>query len=134
MARRPLLAAALALAACTTTGSQGPGPEQPPQPARPPPKPSVDLEAMDRPANPCADFYQYACGGWLAKTEIPADRPSWSRGFSEIQQRNQSVLRQILQDAAAGKGGADATTKKLGDFYESCMAEERIEKATAGEL
>jgi endothelin-converting enzyme/putative endopeptidase len=94
----------------------------------------IDETIIDHSVKPCDDFYRFACGGWIARTQIPADRPTWSRGFSEIHERNQAVLRQILQDAAAGKGTPDATTKKLGDFYTSCMAEDRIENATKAEL
>lgn len=94
----------------------------------------IDESIIDRSVKPCDDFYRYACGGWLARTQIPADRPTWSRGFSEIHERNQTVLRQILQDAAAAKGPVDATTKKLGDFYAACMAEDRIEQTAKAEL
>ena len=94
----------------------------------------IDESIIDRSVKPCDDFYRFACGGWLTRTQIPADRPTWSRGFSEIHERNQSVLRQILQDAAAGKGATDPTTKKLGDFYAACMAEDRIEGTAKAEL
>lgn len=104
------------------------------QPALPPIPPGIDESIIDRAVSPCEDFYRYACGGWLKKTEIPADRPSWSRGFSEVHERNQTMLREILDEAAAGKGGADATMKKLGDFYASCMAEDQIEKTAQADI
>ncbi len=71
--------------------------------AKLPVPPGLDEQAMDPTANPCDDFYQYACGGWVKTTEIPADRPLYSRGFVAILDRNEAVERQILEDAAAGK-------------------------------
>src|SRR5260221_6362313 len=40
--------------------------------------PSLDVSAMDKTADPCNDFYQYTCGGWMAHNPIPADQASWS--------------------------------------------------------
>jgi putative endopeptidase len=89
----------------------------------------VGLEAssLDRTADPCLDFYQYACGGWLANNQIPADRARWAR-FSEIEEKNKAATKTLLEEAAKGIG-ADAATKKLGDFYASCMDEGAIERA-----
>jgi len=81
--------------------------------------PGADANAIDRKVDPCADFYQYACGNWLAENPIPADQSSWGR-FSELTERNRIILRQILEEAAA-KRAADADTRKIGDYYASCM-------------
>ena len=50
---------------------------------------------------------------------MPADRSTWGR-FDELQERNNETLRQILEAAAAGR---DPASKKIGDYYASCMDE-----------
>ena len=86
--------------------------------------PSFDLGAIDRKADPCTDFYQYACGTWLKNNPIPADQSSWGR-FSELDERNQMILRQILEKASAATT-PDANTQKIGDYYSSCIDESSI--------
>jgi putative endopeptidase len=95
----------------------------------------IDPAVIDRSIKPCDDFFRYACGGWLAKTEIPADRPGWSRGFAEMAEKNQTTLRELLEKgeiAAASSGVPDG--KKLTDYFSACMNEERIEKTAQAEL
>ncbi|MEO8846208.1 MAG: M13 family metallopeptidase [Kofleriaceae bacterium] len=88
----------------------------------------LDPDALDRTADPCDDFYQFACGGYIAKTEIPADKPITMRSFVAISDRNLEYEKSILETAAA-KPGDDAILKQLGTFYGSCMNETAIEKA-----
>ena len=105
-----------------------------PQPAPPAPAaPSasgLQLDAMDRTADACTDFYQFACGAWMAKNPMPADRSSWGR-FDELQERNNETLRKILDAAAAGR---DPASKKIGDYYASCMDETAINAKGAAPL
>jgi len=94
----------------------------------------VGLEALslDRTADPCVDFYQFACGGWLQSHPIPADRAQWGRS-DEVDDHNKAAIKALLDDAAKATGG-DPATRKLGDFYASCMDEAAIERAGTGAL
>ncbi|HZJ63101.1 MAG TPA: M13 family metallopeptidase [Kofleriaceae bacterium] len=89
----------------------------------------VGLEAssLDRTSDPCVDFYQFACGGWIQNNPIPADRPRWGRG-SDLDERNKTAIQALLEDAAKGVG-AEPGSKKLGDFYAACMDEAAAERA-----
>ena len=86
----------------------------------------LEAETLDRRVDPCVDFYQFACGGWLARTELPDDTSRWGR-FAEVDAQNRVVLHQLLEDARAP--GGDAATRSLGAFYASCLDEEAIERA-----
>jgi len=83
----------------------------------------IEIDALDRKIDPCTDFYQFACGGWIAKNPLPADRRSYGR-FAEVQERNFTLLRRILESP-----GAEGDRKKAADFYAACMDEPAIETA-----
>ena len=86
------------------------------------------LSSMDPEAEPCEDFYRYACGGWLDNTELPSDQTRWGRSFSVINERNREIVRDILESAAANPG--DHQERQLiGNYYGSCMDEAAIAKA-----
>jgi len=94
--------------------------------------PSLDLAAMDRAADPCADFYQYSCGGWMKSNPIPADQAGWSV-YAKAADENQQFLWGILDDAAKAKDRTPAQ-QKIGDFFGACMDEAAVEKAGAAPL
>jgi len=90
-------------------------------------KASPILDALDTSVDPCVDFYQYACGGWRAKNPLPSDRSRYGR-FTELLERNNLVLKEILESAAKNDPNRNATDQKIGDYYASCMDEAAINK------
>jgi endothelin-converting enzyme/putative endopeptidase len=89
-------------------------------------RPSLDVTAMDRTIDPCADFYQYSCGGWKKANPIPPDRTSWGR-YGQLYEDNLVLLRSILERAAAAKN-RDSVDQKIGDYYGSCVDEATVNR------
>ncbi len=85
-----------------------------------------DVKAIDKAADPCKDFYQYACGNWLKGNPIPADQARWGR-FNELDERNKLALRAVLEEAAKPEAGRDRVTRQIGDYYAACMDEKAID-------
>src|ERR1700746_1615792 len=84
-----------------------------------------DINAMDKSADACKDFYQYACGNWMAQTQIPADKPGYDR-FTDLFERNRATLRTILEKSSDPANQKDAVGKQIGDFSSACMDEKII--------
>ncbi len=90
--------------------------------------PSLNLSSMDRTANPCVDFYRFACGGWIKKNPIPPDQARWEV-YSKLQDDNQRFLWGILQQVAKPDAKRNPVEVEIGDFFYACMDETSIEKA-----
>src|SRR5258708_15813987 len=95
--------------------------------------PSLDVTAMDKSADPCVNFYQYSCGGWMKQNPIPPDQASWSV-YGKLYDENQMFLWGILEEAARPAAKRTAIQQKIGDMFASCMDEAAVEKLGAAPL
>jgi putative endopeptidase len=95
---------------------------------------AFDRASLDTTCAPCRDFFQFANGSWVRRTEIPAAFPSWG-SFNELYVRNLDVLHGILDAAAHDTAAPPGTNRrKLGVFYGSCMDSAGAERAGIGPL
>jgi putative endopeptidase len=92
--------------------------------------PSLDVKFMDRTADPCTNFYQYACGNWNKMNPIPPDQARWDV-YSKLANENERLLWSIVESAAKPSPSRTANEQKIGDFFHACMDEASVERAGA---
>jgi endothelin-converting enzyme/putative endopeptidase len=95
--------------------------------------PSLDVPSMDKNVDPCVDFYQYACGGWMKNNPIPADQASWSV-YGKVADENARFLWGILEEDAKPSPERTPVQQKIGDYFHACMDTEAIEARGAAPL
>src|SRR5262245_10899737 len=103
-------------------GARPAGPGQP-EPARDALR--FEIAAVDRAADPCVDFYDFACGGWRRTHPIPADRPRWSR-YAELQAENLEHERALVE--AAARSASTPAERRVGAYYAACLDQPGIER------
>jgi endothelin-converting enzyme/putative endopeptidase len=81
---------------------------------------------IDKNADACTNFFDYANGAWRAANPIPSSMDRWSRRWAAGEQSKEQ-LRTLLDDETKRhdwpKGSVD---QQISDFYSACMDESRI--------
>merc|ERR1712212_437346 len=80
---------------------------------------------MDVEADPCEDFYRFACGGWMDSNVIPDGMSKWG-AFYELRDQVSNALKMIVTDPNASSSTAVTSLKAM---YNGCMDTETIEAA-----
>jgi endothelin-converting enzyme/putative endopeptidase len=105
-----------ALAPSTAHAQQSPAPETH----------GIVIANMDRSVKPGDNFWLYANGDWLKRTEIPPDRSYvgiWDT-LSDLSRKNTAAL---IEEAANANAPAGSNARKIADLYNSYMDEATIE-------
>ena len=95
--------------------------------------PSLATQFMDKTADPCTNFFQYACGNWSKLNPIPADEASWDV-YAKLTNENARFLWGILIEASQSTPSRTTNEQKIGDYFHACMDESAIEQAGAKPL
>ena len=98
--------------------------------------PPFDTGNMDTSVKPSHDFFMYANGGWIKRTQIPPEYSRWG-SFNQLIEKNNDALHEIAEKASKTKvdaspsrtGGTTAPeVQKVGDYYASGMNEKTIDQ------
>lgn len=84
----------------------------------------IDLDGMDRSVRPQDDFFAYANGTWVAKTEIPRHQTSWG-GFTTLRDEGLGKLKTIIEELLADSSGTSGQAK-VADFYKAYLDVETV--------
>src|SRR5262245_52718455 len=94
-------------------------------------KRGIEVGDLDRTADPCTDFFQYANGTWRANNPIPPYMDRWSRRWASGE-LNKDQLHEILEQVSSRQNGTAGSPEQLiGDTYAACMDQAAIDKAGA---
>jgi putative endopeptidase len=88
---------------------------------------------FDTRVSPSQNFFEFANGGWQQRHPIPAAYSTWGT-FNILQVRNETIIRQIIENAAKTHAALGSTEQKVGDFYASGMDTQLIDRLGLGPL
>lgn len=93
----------------------------------------IDTSGFDTSVRPQDDFFRYVNGGWIDRTDIPADKSNYG-SFNQLADKAEADLRAIIEEAATSEAAAGSDTQKVGDFYATFMDQARADALGAKPL
>mmetsp|Transcript_12724 Transcript_12724/g.18263 ORF Transcript_12724/g.18263 Transcript_12724/m.18263 type:complete len:766 (+) Transcript_12724:91-2388(+) len=92
------------------------------------------IRGLNQSVDPCEDFWQYSCGGWIQAHPIPDDRTSYNT-FSTLSDSNDFVIKQLLADQTTTTSSSSSSSSnavvKAKQLYTACMDEDNIDSRGA---
>ncbi|MBQ1819527.1 MAG: M13 family metallopeptidase, partial [Bacteroidales bacterium] len=88
---------------------------------------------LDQSVKPTVDFYQYACGGWMAANPL-GDEYARYGSFDVLAENNQAQLKELVTKIAAQKNVPGSVEQKIADFYNTAMATGDLERGGANPI
>ncbi|HPL06448.1 MAG TPA: M13 family metallopeptidase N-terminal domain-containing protein, partial [Bacteroidales bacterium] len=82
--------------------------------------PGIDLTDLDTTMSPAEDFYQYACGGWVAKNPLPAEYARYG-SFDQLAENTQKQLQELVLELDASTQPEGSVARKIAMLYHSAM-------------
>ena len=94
---------------------------------------NILLENIDETVDPCEDFYNFSCGGWLSRTPLPQGKEVYTQP-QPYASANKRKLRHILESDAAGGSEDIEAVARVNGFYRLCMDMQAINETGAEPL
>ena len=91
----------------------------------------INVANMDRSVKPGDNFFEYANGGWVQRTEIPPDRPGVSV-FSQLSDVSDKRTADLIDEIAKSKPVSGSGKAKIADLYNSFMNEPAVDAKGIG--
>ena len=88
--------------------------------------PGITVANMDRSVKPGDDFYRFANGEWIRRTEIPPDRAGVNV-FTKLGDLSNQRTKDLIEELAKSKAPAGSGERKVADLFNSYMDEAGIE-------
>ncbi|GHT05386.1 peptidase M13 [Bacteroidia bacterium] len=87
----------------------------------------IDVSNLDTTAIPGNDFYQYACGGWMASHPL---LPEYARygTFDALGEKSKEQVRELIDEIAKKNNAKGSVAQKIGDLYSLSMDSVRRNK------